>query len=373
MHMKNILNRPQIQFSGTNNRILWMNDKLTYFLDRPLLMLVVPWALYYLFDLGITYFFSLDSRGFAFANITVLIGFASSCVLFFWLIPSFYLQGNRIVPFGVSLVFLTLLLVSKYYLLIWFGVDPDTWQRYILTESLRLFDFSIITFMVWGFYGLFNSMKENVKSEKKVEELEIAHKSLQLSPHFLLNLIGDITGKSIRFSSVLFEDLRHYIKILKYCYEDFTGFNSLAAEVDCVQSYFHSQKLRFEDALSMKTDISEALLDYDDYYMPKMVLLTLVENVFKHGLTMDVQHPILISASLEAGEDGPKFIFKTWNRIKIDKKVISKGGFGQATVQRLLDHYLPDYELQIRQDDADYSLALTISYASNYQNWPDRR
>lgn len=369
--MKSILSRPRLQFSGPNNRIRWMNDKLTYFLDRPILMLSLPWVFYYLFDMAITLSFDLESRGLAFANITVFIGFASSCVFFFWMIPAFFSPENGIIPIFLSLIFLGILMTVKYFLLMWFQVETGKLTGFLMVESIRLFDFMIITLTVWGFYALVNTMREKGRTEKKYEELELSHKSLQLSPHFLLNLIGDITGKSIRFSSVLFEDLRHYTKILKYGYLDPGRFNSLASEIDAVQSYFHCQKIRFGEALSMKVDIDGELLDYDDFYMPKMALLTLVENVFKHGVTQDPANPLVISASCENKNDGPIFIFKTSNLIKKDKST-GRGGFGISTVKRLLDYYLPEYSLSSKQDEIIYSLSLSINYATTYQNWPDR-
>ncbi|MDP3442607.1 MAG: histidine kinase [Ignavibacteria bacterium] len=348
-----------------------MNDKLTFILDRPLLMLLLPWVFYYLFDLGITHLFDLESRGWAFANITAAIGFASSCVFFFWMIPSFFLKNNGWVSFSLAIVFIVILMGMKYFLLIYYKVEVGSFQGYLIKESIRLFDFLIVTSVVWGFYALINTIREKNKTEIKYEQLEFEHKSLQLSPHFLLNLIGDITGKSIGISSVLFEDLRHYTKILRYGYLDAGGFNSLAAEIDAVQSYFHGQVIRFGKSLSMKLSIDGELLDYDDFFIPRMVLLTLVENVFKHGVTQDPNNPIVLSAFWEEGNYGTVFCFETSNLIK-KKEAGNTGGFGISTVKRLLDYYLPDYSLVNQQDEEYYQLKLTINYATSYQNWPDR-
>lgn len=368
--MKSIFDRPRLQFSGTNSRIQWMNERITFFLDRPALMLVVPWIFYFAFDLGTTLVFGLEFRGFSFANITVVTGFATSCVLFFWLIPGMFAPGGAIRYALVSLVLMLAIVVAKYFLMEYFGVGAGGWARFLILEGMRFFDFLIVTFTVWVFYALFNTVREKRKSERKYEELELAHKSLQLSPHFLLNLIGDITGKSIQFSPVLFEDLRHYTTILRYGYLDPGAFNSLASEVSTVISYLHCQRLRFGQSLAMDVDIDTTLLDRDDHFMPKMVLLTLVENIFKHGVTQDFSHPLEISAKWDEEDGRPKFLYKSKNLVKAGE-VRHGGGFGLQTAQRLLGHYFKDASCHSMQDEQIYTLSLIIPYDTPYQTRPD--
>jgi hypothetical protein len=369
--MKSIFRRPQLKFSGTNNRIMWMNERLTFFIDRPALMLLVPWLFYFAFDLSITLIFDLDFRGFSFAYLTVIAGFASSCVIFFWLIPGIFLPAKRLFPILVSLVSLAGIVFLKFVILEGLGISVPTWSDFAVVETIRLVNFFVVTFTVWAFYLLINTVREKNTTETKFEELKMAHQSLQLSPHFLLNLIGDITGKSIRFSPILFEDLRHYTTILRYGYLDPGGFNSLASEIDTVRSYLHCQRLRYGDSLYMEVTIDPILLEKDEYYMPKMLLLTLVENIFKHGIFQDASHPLIITAKWEERAGRPVFGFQSKNFIKSGSTGPSSG-FGLQTARRLLNHYFKETSFISSQEGQIFTLSLSISYDTSDQTWPHR-
>lgn len=370
--MKNIFTPPQIQFSGTNNRIKWISDQMRPFIERPILLLIIPWIVYPLLDISTTIYLELDSKGIPFAVITTIMGFLASCIYFFWLLPAiFYLKNSfKIVLMG--LLAITILSTVKYFLFHFWAItqlEPLVFAGY---EFLRQWTFFLITLTFWGFYALIKALQEKRKTEVKLDALSIAHKNARLSPHFTLNLIGGISTKAYSSSPELVEDLDHFITILRYAYISPEKFNSLSREIETILSYIHGQKIRFSESLHLQNEMDLELLEYEELYMPKMLIVSLVENIFKHGDFQDATNPVLIKAKMiEKGNGLRVFTFSTRNKI-LKGLNLAKSGFGIETIRNLLDYYFPNSELITSTHAEIYTLNLTIPYAGIYQNWPDR-
>ena len=370
--MKSIFTPPVIHFSGTNARIKWISDKMRPFISRPILLLLILWVVYPLLDILSTYYLSLDSSGIPFALITTGLGFLSSCIYFFWLIPSIFYSKKPWKIIGTSIASISFLCLLRYYSLQWVEVDTHPPLIFAVYELLRQWTFFFISLTVWGFYALIRALQEKRKTEISFDKLRIAHSNAQLSPHFTLNLIGDISTKSLRYSPELFDDLNHFITILRYAYIDTEKFNSLAAEIDALFSYLHGQNLRFQDAFYLRNKIDRELLNFDELYMPRLLLITLIENVFKHGIFQDPDNPVTIEAKMVTGGDNvPVFHFLTQNAISEGLK-LDKSGFGFDTVRNLLEYFFQNASLSTTAEGGMFLLNLTIPYERSNQTWPDR-
>lgn len=370
--MQSIFTPPAIQFSGTNARIKWINDKMRPFIVRPILLLTIPWVIYPLFDIVSTYYLELDSSGIPFALITTGIGFLSSCIYFFYLFPSIFYSKNPFPIIGLSIFGIFILSILRYFLLQLAGVTPHPPLIFASFELMRQWVFLVVTFTVWGFYALIRALQEKQKTEIRFDKLKIVHNKAQLSPHFTLNLIGDISAKSLKYSPELFEDLNHFITILRYAYLDNDKFNSLSSEIEAMFSYLHGQKIRFGETFYIKEKIDPELLNFDELYMPKLLLITLIENVFKHGVFQDPKKPVTIEAKMLYGvENSPVLFFSTQNKIS-EGLPLEKTGFGVETVRNLLDYFFQNALLSTSTHGAMFTLNLTIPYARPNQTWPDR-
>lgn len=370
--MQSIFTPPLIQFSGTNARIKWISDKMRPFIAKPILIILIPWIVYPTLDIISTHYLNLDSSGLYYAAITTVIGFLSSCIYFFYFFPSILYSKNPFPILGLSVCAIFGLSVLRYFLFLAFDIETHPPGVFAIYELLRQWVFFLVTFTAWGFYALIRALQEKHRTDIKFDRLKIVHNKAQLSPHFTLNLIGDISAKSLKYSPELFEDLNHFITILRYGYNNKEEFNSLAAEIDALFSYLHGQKLRFQDSFFVQDHIDRDLLNWDQLYMPKLLLITLIENIFKHGIFQDAEFPVVITAKMESGnERTPVFYFSTKNKINASLK-LKKSEFGIETVRNLLDYYFQNTELRINTENAVFSLTLTIPYEDSNQTWPNR-
>lgn len=370
--MKNIFTPPEVQFSGVNRRVKWFSDKMRPLLSKPVRTLGVIWFIYLMMDGLLTYFSSLPSKGILFALITTVFGFLSSTIFFLWTIPSIFYSNKTWIVFGVSVLAVFLLSMLKYYSFALVEIKSDSINIYLIYELLRQVTFFVLTACIWGFYALSKALLEKGRTEIDLDRLHIEHKIVQLSPHFSLNLVGGLATKAQKTSPEIAQDLENLADILGYAYVDPTKFNPLADEVKAIISYLHGQKVRFEDQLFITNRISLDLLEMEQLYMPKMILLSLVDNIFKHGDYKNPEFPVLIEAKMvEVNTPHACFYFNTQNRIQT-KLPVKPSGFGIPTIKNLLDFYFPGFTLKIEKDSKWFSLNLIIPYGENNTNWPNR-
>ena len=91
-------------------------------------------------------------------------------------------------------------------------------------------------------------------------------------------------------------------------------FVAISEEVDYIRQYVDLQSLRLNKMTSVKMDID---IDNNSLQIPPMLLVTFVENCFKHGISPIEESQISI---LITERDG-KLIFSTENRIFPVKRI----------------------------------------------------
>ena len=116
-------------------------------------------------------------------------------------------------------------------------------------------------------------------------ELKLLH--AQVNPHFLfnaLNTINAITRTDPGRARELLVHLSHFFrKNLKRSSE----LSTLSEELEHVGAYLEIEKARFQDRLTVETEIDPALLGIR---MPTFTLQPLIENALKHGLSTRLGH-----------------------------------------------------------------------------------
>lgn len=127
-----------------------------------------------------------------------------------------------------------------------------------------------------------------IQAEKKTAELA-ALKS-QLNPHFLFNTLNNMYSLAVQGSpmtAVSIEKLSGILDYLLYrCVEKFVPLNQ---EITLLNNYISLEKLRYNNRLSIEQEFS---ID-SNYLIAPLILLTMVENMFKHGVEKTTGQAIL--------------------------------------------------------------------------------
>lgn len=120
--------------------------------------------------------------------------------------------------------------------------------------------------------------------ERLISRLQLQSIRNQLDPHFTynaLNAVGSLIYKGEKDSAYLY--LKGLTDLLRMVSGDASKVTwNLSDELGFVQRYLDIEKLRFGEKFEFMLDVEDELLN--NHQVPKMSILTFVENAIKHGL-----------------------------------------------------------------------------------------
>ncbi|MFA7272432.1 MAG: histidine kinase [Crocinitomicaceae bacterium] len=156
--------------------------------------------------------------------------------------------------------------------------------------SLRnnLQTYIILGFVIIVFLGVVIVISRNrrISLQQKRREAEMSQILLrtQMNPHFIFNAMSVIQSyifeNDVKNSSKFLVNFSRLIRlILENSPKEFI---SLETEIEILQKYLETQKLRFEDRFDFEIICPEKLI-YDNVKIPPMITQPFVENSIEHG------------------------------------------------------------------------------------------
>ncbi|WP_057939288.1 sensor histidine kinase [Algoriphagus resistens] len=246
------------------------------------------------------------------------------------LIPRF-VEKRSYSKYFVSVLILLLASLSIHHLIDYYLWDPDQmipikhrfdekggfpkpqgFQFPLNPFFFRTISFTFRYFLLMGLGTAFEVLllfdKERTRNDEMEKEKAIGELNFlktQLNPHFLLNALNNIYALARKKSEdttnailLLSDILRHVL------YEAGKNKISIKQEVDFIRNYIKMEKLKFNEENAPNINFNVSVRNGDLLIEP-LILMTLVENAFKHGVSYLTPSFILIS--LEENELELKF------------------------------------------------------------------
>lgn len=145
-------------------------------------------------------------------------------------------------------------------------------------------------------------MDQQAQTAEELKRQEFNALQAQINPHFLYNSLDMIhwLAKDGKNEEIV-EAVQALSKFYKLSLSKKDSSNTIAKELEHVTLYVQIQNMRFENRITLITDVPDTLLQYE---MPKLILQPLVENSIQHGILEkeDKTGTILITGWQE-GED----------------------------------------------------------------------
>lgn len=260
------------------------------------------------------------------------------------LIPTVILLG--IGKYGVALLFKPYILVERGHV-ITFGVY---FLSTLISSLIFIFLSTVLKFTMDWF------LNERVQRDLENQRLtaELSFLKSQINPHFLFNSLNTIYSLAYQQSETTPEAVLKLSEIMRYMlYECNDNKVDLDKELKYLQNYIDLQKIRFGD---------KAFIDYsvigevDHQRIVPLILISFVENAFKHGVANDPEHPIVLALTVTE----TKLNFYVHNK-KHQHNRDAAGGIGLNNVQRRLNLLYPGkYNLTIHNEEDTYSCELSL-------------
>lgn len=325
--------------------------------------------MFYYDTISISYF---DYRQFSFFSI--VLGTTINMLIFYingiYLFPGMLAKkiNTFLYIFIVVFVLVCLSLIEGYADFYFNKLNNAYWDNRTVKLSMEYFD---LTFLINAFflalsfgYGFGIRWYQNEKARQiltidKIQTELLLLKS-QINPHFLFNTLNNIFGLAIKTENKqLTNAISKLANLMRYLtYETKEGKSELRKEIEHLNNYIELQKLRFleSDDIAIKTELEE----YNhNIKIEPMLFLPIVENAFKHGISLDEKSHLLFKLHT----DNNSIYFNAKNKKVSTKQDKSTSGVGLDNLKKRLTLLYPNHHnLQILDDVEWYEINLTINY-----------
>lgn len=291
-------------------------------------------------------------------------------LLIFHLFVNFISKRENKIPWVILAVTIVLLLLS---------IGQQQWLKlgtrigtYPPIEKEMMTTGYMIRSIIYLLYGIayFTSIKllmhvvqlknrnNRLQLEKKTAELN--YLKSQTNPHFLFNTLNNLYSLAEERSELTAGAILRLSDILRFMLYESNATNiSIGKEIKIIREYIELEKMRYDDSLVIT--INEQV-DDDNQLLPPLLLIPLVENAFKHGVSETINNPF-ITLNLQVIQR--KLYFGVENsKSRKDTSDELKERIGLGNLRRQLDLLFADYKLEIRNADNSFQVSLFINLDS---------
>jgi len=256
------------------------------------------------------------------------------------------------------------------------AVPPQQfWARFKMTLALdlsRTFQFIFLSTVIWASinFGRFRrdtekallksalADKANTELKYEVAQAQNAFLKQQINPHLLFNTLNAIYNTVYHNAPKDSEAVLLLSEIMRYSYEepDSKGLVALESELYQLKNLIKLNVYRFRDTVQLDYRLNG---DANNHRIIPLVLLTLTENMFKHG---DLQQSPG-SLSVTINENG-QLTYTSKNRSQVHGETGTNSHVGLKNTKLRLDYAYPgNYQLDINQTEELFTVNLHINLA----------
>jgi two-component system, LytTR family, sensor histidine kinase AlgZ len=279
---------------------------------------------------------------------------------YFYLMPVFLLKnkiGAFIIVFIASFAAFTLARIGIDILAFgrsWLVQSPER-SQVIIQSVIDLFIILFIGLLRFAFDWLeLDVRRRQLETEKLNAELKFL--KAQINPHFLFNTLNNLYYLSTIKSDSAPLVISKLSEVMRYMiYDSNHARVPLAKEIEYMQHYVALERLRVREGMPLEFEVAGRT----DILISPLILITFLENAFKHGVSNGNDH-CWIKARLEV--EGTRLVYTIANsKIKTASYDADGEGIGLKNVKRRLDLSYPGkHQLNIDDQEDSYSVTLTI-------------
>ncbi len=195
----------------------------------------------------------------------------------------------------------------------------------------------------------------NTNLEKQYIKLELDFLKSQVNPHFLFNVLNSIYALTEEESPRAAHIVQQLSGMMRYSlYETAEPLVPLSRELGFIRNYVELEQLRSAKRLSLAIDFPGSV--DDSLQIAPFILITFVENAFKHGVQNSAKKSWV---KLAITVDGNRVCLQVANS-KPQYPVSQTGGLGLANVKKRLAALYPSHRLEIEENAGEYGVELKL-------------
>jgi two-component system LytT family sensor kinase len=200
---------------------------------------------------------------------------------------------------------------------------------------------------------------QQAKLEKKQAELQFLRS--QINPHFLFNTLNNIYSLSQHQPQLVSESVLRLSKILRYLlYEASSEFITIDKEIRILSDYVDLERLRYTDSVTI--DVGFEIDNYGET-MPPLLLIPLLENAFKHGVSV-TRGTRFVEAKCILRKRQLQFVVRNSSSASPDYEE-AKENIGLSNMRRRLELLYRRFELVTERNEGVFTATLRIDLSSH--------
>ncbi len=233
--------------------------------------------------------------------------------------------------------------------------------RDLLTLTAILFLLVILFVAIQSIRKWSQTIQEKERALKNVAEAELRFIKTQLHPHFLFNTLNNLYALTLQKSDKAPELVLKLSNLLDYIlHTEKNDLVNIQNEIAVMNDFIYLESMRYEDRLTLTKTIE--LNSSETIRIPSLVLITIVENCFKHG-AMNNAGRVIIHLKLK-GENG-FLIMEAQNTFNLDKEK-NKTGIGLENIRKQFQYFYGDnYSMESSVVNSMYSLKISLPTYAN--------
>ena len=243
------------------------------------------------------------------------------------------------------------------------GPPPIVGERDILAIIVLILMFGA-NLGIKSYFRSRDDRKRLEKLERENLEQQLEYLRYQINPHFFMNTLNNIHALVDINPEQAKDTILELSKMMRFVlYEGNKQGVPLSRELDFIRHYVTLMQLRYTNKVKITLDLPQST---SDRQIPPLILITFIENAFKHGISY--QHPSFIEISVSEHDGAMQF---SCRNSKGDTPLNppqggKTGGVGLANIRKRLNLlYGHDYALRIKNDADTYSVELSLPFTAS--------
>lgn len=264
---------------------------------------------------------------------------------------------------GIFILILMMIIQLLVYSILTFDLDilVSSIKANKLVVDIRnadLFRASWRYLFICGFSTAYWLTIRHIVRLKREAILREAYQHARLNAHLLFNTLNFIYNSVENISAKASEAIMLLSDIMRYALSEITeqGTIELREEIKQVENYVKLHQIRYNNKLYINASISPLAFE-SALPIPPLLLMTFLENIFKHGNLGIRKHPALITISCEE-----KYLHVRTENIKRQGTIVPfSHHMGLANARTRLDNnYGKNYDLVLEDNERIFILDLKV-------------
>lgn len=281
---------------------------------------------------------------------------------FFIAVPKFLIKKRSVFLYAIAVI---VLIGINYSSSLLFGLILDVFSGtdpYYFSSKLGFslhFLFTPILFIglsIGARLGkqYYKDLYDKLELKQQLKQSELDALKAQINPHFLYNAFNSIYALAQMKSDKTTDAILQLSTIMRYVtYNAMLPEVSIKEELHFIATYIDFHKLRIsnpEDKI-----ISEITEPLENFTISPLILITFIENAFKHTNLVKCDHPIHIKFA--PNKNG--FVYTVTNQINNNE--MTNSGVGLTNLKKILQFAYPNsHKIQISSSNGIYCAELTL-------------